>query len=371
MLQRQSWALVLGMSISFSISELWSLQSPKALVMGAERCPELVQNCSTGTLPPRPDQDWILRQLKLQGYPWTYNASALGQYREQLGACCNASADLVLTQNNTQNGSQIVYDGEPDKKYLVDEKLWEMLPQVSPFQDAPYNTCAVVGGGGILQNSSCGPEIDRAQFVIRINPPWGSPPMNFIDDVGNKSNIVTMNPSVLRDRFGGLRNQHQNFTEVVGAYGAPLLLIPAFSFAGNSNISFQALYILKNFSSPVRTFFMNPEYLAGLDRHWRCRGLCAKRLSSGFMLLNAALELCQHLTLYGFWPFSTDPEGRLLPEHYYDNQPPKPGIHAMSDEFTRYLGMHLQGALRLHLGRCQEGPAGGRAQQGSEGGALK
>ncbi|XP_030398519.1 alpha-2,8-sialyltransferase 8E-like [Gopherus evgoodei] len=356
MLHRQSWVLVLSVSItlSFSLSVLWRLQSPEAPVMGAERCRGLGQNWSAGTLPARQDQGWILSQLKLvQSCPWVHNASALGQYREQLGGCCNASADLVLTHNNTRLGSQIVYDGQPAQKYLVKEELLEILLQGSPFQAAPYECCAVVGGGGILRESGCGPEIDRAQFIIRINPPWGWPPEDFANDVGTRSNVVTMNPSVLRDRFGGLGRWRRPFVEAVGAYGAALLLVPAFSFPGNIQVSFQALYTLQDFDSPARTVFMNPEYLARLDGHWHRRGLRANRLSSGFMLVNAALEMCRHLTLYGFWPFPSDPEGRPLPHHYYDNQPPKRGVHAMPEEFTRYLGMHLQGVLRLHLGWCR------------------
>uniref|UniRef100_A0A8C3FUH8 Uncharacterized protein n=1 Tax=Chrysemys picta bellii TaxID=8478 RepID=A0A8C3FUH8_CHRPI len=329
------------------------------------------------SLCPRLHEAWIWRRLKLmQSCPWAYNARALGRYRypppplyspqrpavpqtpsppphvtpslprrEQLGHCCNASADLVLTRDNTPLGSRIVCDGQPAKKLLVQEALLEILPQGSPFQGAPYDSCAVVGNGGILHNSGCGPEIDRAQFVIRFN----LPPMGFAEDVGTKSSVITVNPSILV-----LRRWRRPFAEAMGTYGAPLLLIPAFSFISFAAVSSQALYTLEDFGSPARAVFMNPEYLAGLDGHWHRRGLRAKRLSSGFMLVNAALELCQHLTLYGFWPFPTDPEGRPLPYHYYDKQTPKPGVHAMPDEFTRYLGMHLQGALRLHLGRCQE-----------------
>ncbi|XP_038242430.1 alpha-2,8-sialyltransferase 8E-like isoform X2 [Dermochelys coriacea] len=359
MLQRQSWALILvvGITLSFSLSVLWRLQSrasqPKmepAGGKGAWRDPRHPCRTMAQHRNPMLDQAWILRQLKLvQSCPWVHNASALGQYREPLGRCCNASTNLLLTQDNTPLGSQILYDGQWAKKYLVKEELLEMLPQSSPFQDAPYECCAVVGSGGILRNSSCGPEIDRAQFVIRFN----LPPMGFAEDVGTKSSVVTMNPSILHDRFRGLSRRRRPFAEAVGTYGAPLLLIPAFSFAGISAVSFQALYTLEDFGSPARALFMNPEYLARLAGHWRRRGLRANRLSSGFMLVNAALEMCRHLTLYGFWPFPNDPQGRPLPHHYYDNQPPKPGFHAMPDEFARYLGLHLQGALRLHLGRCR------------------
>ncbi|XP_065273403.1 alpha-2,8-sialyltransferase 8E-like [Emys orbicularis] len=293
MRRRQSWvlALAVGIALSFSLSVLWRLQS----------CvPPPVETASFAG-PTAASEPGI-------GWP----------------TACTPKPSPEATGMDTEQCRE-----------LGQELSQRVLPG-SPFQGAPYDSCAVVGNGGILHNSGCGPEIDRAQFVIR---------------------------------FGALRRWRRSFAEAMGTYGAPLLLIPAFSFIGFTAVSSQALYTLEDFGSPARAVFMNPEYLAGLDGHWHRRGLRAKRLSSGFMLVNAALELCQHLTLYGFWPFPTDPEGRPLSHHYYDNQPSKPGVHAMPNEFTRYLGMHLQGALRLHLGRCQEGPAGGCAQQGSEGGS--
>uniref|UniRef100_A0A8C8SME6 ST8 alpha-N-acetyl-neuraminide alpha-2,8-sialyltransferase 6 n=1 Tax=Pelusios castaneus TaxID=367368 RepID=A0A8C8SME6_9SAUR len=275
--------------------------------------------------------------------------------RRQLAHCCNASAKLVLTQENAPLGSRIVYDGQRAERLLVQEDLLEILPKGSPFQGPPYERCAVVGNGGILRNSSCGPEIDRTQFVIRLN----LPSLGFVDDVGSKSSVVTLNPSILFSRYGfwGLTHHRRPFVEAVGAYGAPLLLIPGFSFAGHNEVALQALYTLEDFGSPARTLFMNPEYLAALDGHWRRHGFCAQRLSSGFMLVSAALELCQHLTLYGFWPFPWAPDGQPLSHHYYDNQAPTSGIHTMPAEFTRYLAMHLQGVVRLHLGRCESGPS--------------
>uniref|UniRef100_A0A674JMA7 ST8 alpha-N-acetyl-neuraminide alpha-2,8-sialyltransferase 6 n=1 Tax=Terrapene triunguis TaxID=2587831 RepID=A0A674JMA7_9SAUR len=207
----------------------------------------------------------------------------------------------------------------------------EALCMGSPFQGAPYDSCAVVGNGGILHNSGCGPEIDRAQFVIRFN----LPPMGFSEHVGTKSSVITVNPSilVLRYRRGG-GEPRLEWGGGIGTCGV-----------GKGGVRIET-------PGGGRKAL---DYLAGLDGHWHRRGLRAKRLSSGFMLVNAALELCQHLTLYGFWPFPTDPEGRPLSHHYYDNQPSKPGVHAMPDEFTRYLGMHLQGALRLHLGLLADG----------------
>nr|XP_014432282.1 alpha-2,8-sialyltransferase 8E-like [Pelodiscus sinensis] len=343
-LLRCRWVLALcvAVTVSFSLSVMWRLQShsplpvespsfagtvaasepgirwpcslparvgnssPDALVMDATQCQALGRNLTKGAFPVRSDKGWPLRQLQLlQSCPWAHNASVLDQYREELGRCCNASANLVLTFNNTLLGSHIIYDGQQAKKLQVKEELQEMLPQDSPFHNAPYERCAVVGSGGILRNSSCGSEIDHAQFIIRFN----MPPLGFAEDVGTKSSAVTMNPSILHARFRSLNHHRGPFVEAVGAYRAPLLLIPAFSFTGYMQVSLRAFYALQEFHSPTHVLFMNPKYLAGLDRGWR--------------------------------------------SHYYDNRLPTPNVHNMPDEFIRYLGLHLQGALRLHVGRCR------------------
>lgn len=55
---------------------------------------------------------------------------------------------------------------------------------------AHQKTCAVVGCGGILLNSSCGREIDGHDFVIRTNLPGLR---SFEADVGIKQDITTIN----------------------------------------------------------------------------------------------------------------------------------------------------------------------------------
>ncbi|KAM4749428.1 alpha-2,8-sialyltransferase 8E-like [Rhinophrynus dorsalis] len=291
----------------------------------------------------------LVKNIKdLQRCPWTLNPKYHTQIRSELKACCNANDGLLVTQNNTQIGKELVYETEKAKKIKVNEILYKMLPEVSPFTDKPYKRCAVVGNGGILLNSCCGSEINRADFVFRLN----LPPMEYSYDTGKKTDAVTANPSILINSFSRLNERRRPFFNKMKAYGSALILMPAFSYKYNTDVSFKVFFALEDFGSSQKVVFFHPNYLKNLGLYWKKRGLKVKRLSSGLMLVSAALELCEKVTLYGFWPFGQDPEGNPIPHHYYDNKIPKPGFHSMPDEFFFYAQMHSQGVLRVQAGKC-------------------
>ncbi|XP_053575538.1 alpha-2,8-sialyltransferase 8E-like [Bombina bombina] len=278
------------------------------------------------------------------------------ELESELQNCCKVRDELLVTKTNTQIGDIIYYETQKNKKIEVDEKIYDMLPknnnifslQTLPFQNKPYKKCAVVGNGGILLNSCCGSEIDQADYVFRFN----LPPMNYSYDVGTKTDLVTSNPSILTKRFSKLNERRKPFSDMVKAYGSALIIMPAFYSIGNKDLSFKVYYTLKDFGSELKVFFFHPVYLKNLSDYWTSKGLTAKRLSSGLMLVSSALELCDELTIYGFWPFPEDQEGNYVPHHYYDNRIPKPGFHSMPDEFFFYAQLHSLGALKLKVGRC-------------------
>ncbi|XP_073403265.1 alpha-2,8-sialyltransferase 8F-like [Dendrobates tinctorius] len=282
----------------------------------------------------------------LQGCPWIANQTARDLRRLQFRACCNASRTLMMTQENSPVGHTIHYDAEKRSKNIT-ESLYKLFPEASPLTK-PIRSCAVVGNGGILRSSSCGVNIDQADFVFRLN----FPPLNWTKDVGTKTNLVTANPSILIDKYSSLREQRKPFINMVKAYGSAFIILPAFSFSMNTEVSLRTLYTLEDFDMNNRVVFFNPHYLQNLTSYWKDIGLKFRRMSSGLMMASAAFEVCEKVTLYGFWPFSEDFEGTPIPHHYYDNKLPKPGFHSMSDEFYHYLLMHSQGALKLQLGQC-------------------
>uniref|UniRef100_A0ABM5EIU9 Alpha-N-acetylneuraminide alpha-2,8-sialyltransferase-like isoform X1 n=2 Tax=Pogona vitticeps TaxID=103695 RepID=A0ABM5EIU9_9SAUR len=292
----------------------------------------------------------ILEHLVLsQECHWEPDAVAVAKYREELRECCNASFWLVATKENTPLGSHIILDGDKGQKLSVKSDMWNLLPERSPFSDFQYKYCAVVGNGGILQDSHCGQEIDQADLVVRFN----LPPMNYSDDVGTKTNLVTVNPSILTTKFKNLLARRKPFVDALRPYGDALFLIPSFSFVGHSDLGYRALYTMEDFGLMHRALFVNPQYLGCLSKYWKKGDFQPRRLSSGFMFVNMALEFCQRITLYGFWPFPHGLEDQAIPHHYYDDALPKPGVHAMPAEFSKYLGMYTQGALHIRLGKCK------------------
>ncbi|KAF4092965.1 hypothetical protein AMELA_G00027080, partial [Ameiurus melas] len=158
-------------------------------------------------------------------------------------------------------------------------------------------------------------------------------------DTGSKTNLVTANPTILFEKYKSLNERRRPFVEDMQLYGDALLLLPAFSFGQNTAVSLRALYSLEDFSNGgPRTVFHNPGYLKSLAGFWRGNGIRAARLSTGIMMASLALELCNNVHLYGFWPFETHPYTRQqITNHYYDNRPVNKGMHAMSAEFGALL----------------------------------
>ncbi|XP_068606514.1 alpha-2,8-sialyltransferase 8E isoform X2 [Brachionichthys hirsutus] len=285
---------------------------------------------------------------------WEQKEDNRQKFRSQLSSKCHGFERAIITQANTAVGSKLVYDGERKRTLQVTPEIFSTFAKEHPFPNKTWETCAVVGNGGILANSSCGETIDSAQFVVRCNlPPLEN---GYEKHVGVKTDLVTANPSILFEKYGALMGRRRPFVESLRTYGNSLLLIPAFSFGHNTPVSLRALYTIEDFNSPTRPVFFNPEYLQSLALFWRAQGLRAVRLSSGIIMASLALELCSNVHLYGFWPFSNHPNGlHALRNHYYDDRQTKSKFHAMPAEFDLLLRLHSQGVLRLHLGDCRPG----------------
>ncbi|XP_058618582.1 alpha-2,8-sialyltransferase 8E-like [Onychostoma macrolepis] len=279
--------------------------------------------------------------------PYKLNMTEQEINRMRLQFCCNATGSLFLTKRNTAINQTIPYETSTKHTYKMNAAIHSMLPEDFPWSGRRLGRCAVVGSGGILKNSSCGREIDSADFVIRFN-------LAYINDsdVGLKTDLVTINPSQIRREYINLEQNPDPLVERVSVYGNASLAMPAFAYTFCTEQSIKTLKVLHPIRPQQPVVFFSPIYLRTLDRFWKGRGLKSIRLSSGFMLINTALELCEHVHVYGFWPFGTDLQNNSIPYHYYDELKPHPYMHKMPAEFVRLLQLHSQGALTLHLQPC-------------------
>ncbi|KAG8010568.1 Alpha-2 [Nibea albiflora] len=304
--------------------------------------------------------DLFERWRNLQVCRWEQNKEETSNFKMSLSRCCNAPSFLFTTKRNTPAGTKLRYEVDTSGILPITTEVFKMFPDDMPYSKSQYKKCAVIGNGGIIKNSKCGKEIDSADFVFRCN----IPPINekYTADVGTKTDLVTINPSIITERYckywcerdisEARRSGGDRFTKSCRITRTPLWCFPAFYNTRNTDVSFRVKYMLDDFDSQRGVFFFHPQYLLNVQRFWAVQGVRAKRLSSGLMLVTAALEMCEEVHLYGFWAFPMNPSGIFITHHYYDNVKPRPGFHAMPHEIFNFIHMHTRGIIHVHTGQC-------------------
>ncbi|KAM4716671.1 alpha-2,8-sialyltransferase 8F-like [Anableps anableps] len=306
-------------------------------------------------IPPKTCKDCreeIIKILKSYSKPWKRQQEKHLEFRIQLNLKVNGTENAIVTQKNTPVGSKLNMDGNKKSPFEVKSEHFATFQKVSPFANKTYGSCAVVGNAGILTNSSCGEMIDSAEFVIRCNlPPLTN---GYEKHVGIKTDLVSANPSIFLLKYESLLGSRRKFMEKLCQYGNSMLLLPTFSYLKNVAVCMRTFHTIQDFGSPVKPIYFSPKYLKDLDTFWRSQGWKAVRLTSGMILASMALEICDNVHLYGFWPFDIHPQTfKELTNHYYDDKRPKGGFHAMPEEFNLLLQLHNKGVLKLHLGNCE------------------
>ncbi|XP_066286503.1 CMP-N-acetylneuraminate-poly-alpha-2,8-sialyltransferase-like [Branchiostoma lanceolatum] len=220
-----------------------------------------------------------------------------------------------------------------------------------------YRTCAVVGNGGILLNSSCGAEIDAHDFVVRSNLP---PTLPYRQDVGIKTNFTAVNferliqvrdqlkssnPRVLDDVFARFRSS----PGMVFAYGLSL------SDERNQRRMTGTARTVRERGLPVTFAFAHRSYMDSKGMWYLLSGKQNHLPSTGLNVMGLASSFCDKISLYGYFPFDSDIHGKKVPYHYYD-QKLAAGSHNMANEFIIYRRLHDLGIIRHIIGRCDPDP---------------
>ncbi|XP_006817549.1 alpha-N-acetylneuraminide alpha-2,8-sialyltransferase-like [Saccoglossus kowalevskii] len=256
--------------------------------------------------------------------------------------------DAVRCVKNWQFNKTLLYQTRSklyshlQKQHFSSERKYQGFIDsfVNKFDEdtSKYRRCSVVGNGGILKNSGCGEEIDKADYIFRANLPYIS---NFSDDVGKKSNFTTFNPSMIHRRY---HNNLDAFKKDLHVYNGYLM------FSGPAEDEFVS-YVHKNTKLIDMEFEKN--YLSAIEHFWESKRFVS--VTTGMLMFNLALTYCEEIHLFGFWPFTTDVNGNYVPYHYAEDTP-KTWIvvvkHSMPSEFLKLKELHVNGVLRLHIGKC-------------------
>ncbi|XP_071807932.1 CMP-N-acetylneuraminate-poly-alpha-2,8-sialyltransferase-like [Asterias amurensis] len=214
-------------------------------------------------------------------------------------------------------------------------------------------SCAVVGNSGILNNSSCGDAIDSHDFVFRVNMPTIK---GYERDVGRKTNITCINTSLLRTYSGMFKRPNypvvgNRFLEKVRFLGKSVLWYP--KPLGRDNAQNYRLIInaIKSDGNSLLRYAFSWKPIH-IEREWKI-GNCG---TLGFDAFVVARTFCDNISLFGFYPFYADPDGKPLRYHYFDDVLSynfnNTRVHNFGREYKILQKLDAEKKLKLVAGSC-------------------
>ncbi|XP_038062133.1 CMP-N-acetylneuraminate-poly-alpha-2,8-sialyltransferase-like [Patiria miniata] len=224
-------------------------------------------------------------------------------------------------------------------------------------------SCAVIGNSGILNNSSCGDYINSHDFVIRAN-------MGLIkgyeSDVGKKSSLNAFNRGLLTAYGNAFLKSKEiaekpeillRFLEHIRTLKESILWYPKHLVKSGgvhpASQQYRAVIdtIKKNGLSGIR-FAFNWKPIQ-VEKAW---GLPMGSATLGLDMYAVARTFCSNISLFGFYPFYKDLEGRAVKYHYFDNGKFNFSLktgHHFALEHTKLKELEKQGKLNLVVRDCK------------------
>ncbi|XP_078576917.1 alpha-N-acetylneuraminate alpha-2,8-sialyltransferase ST8SIA3-like [Branchiostoma floridae x Branchiostoma japonicum] len=289
--------------------------------------------------------------------PWALNMTEVAIAKKGLRKYFNVVKRISLTKKDVQPGTIMHFDQSPENYvFSISPMLYDLLPERSPLQGMHHRKCAVIGNSGILLDSGCGNEINKADFVFRCN---FAPTQGYEKDVGTKTNFTTFNGSILQYRFKYLatEKERQKFLKFVQALGDAIFWMPVFTYHTNAipvRVLTDFFWENRNKTNVKLAWLGNA--LKWINGYWRVKHqFKAYRLTSGVFMYTVAQAICDEIHLYGFYPFHEDEEGQPIPYHYYepkDVNQTYSKVHKMDAEHLVLRNLHTKGVLKLTTKKC-------------------
>ncbi|XP_030066481.1 alpha-N-acetyl-neuraminyl-2,3-beta-galactosyl-1,3-N-acetyl-galactosaminide alpha-2,6-sialyltransferase [Microcaecilia unicolor] len=208
-----------------------------------------------------------------------------------------------------------------------------------PLLQAPCQQCAVVSSSGQMLGSRLGKEIDEAACVLRMNQ---APTHGYEEDVGSRVTFRVVShtsvPLLLRNDsyFFGLS---QNTLYVI--WGPPKLMS-----RDKGGRTYRTLKKMKDMYPSAQIYTLTEAKMAYCDQIFqnetgKNRIKSGSFLSTGWFTMILAMELCEHISVYGMVSGNYCREKNLVPVpyHYFEK--------GKLDECKMYL-LHEQAVRGAH-----------------------
>ncbi|XP_072171849.1 alpha-2,8-sialyltransferase 8B-like [Diadema setosum] len=241
----------------------------------------------------------------------------------------------------------------PPRKMRITKSL-TALPRINQTWSLPLiDSCAIVGNGGILSNSSCGDDIDGADLVLRMNlAPAGG---EYARDVGSKTNLTTVNGEQSRLMSACAKVEYTN-TSIDNVPDKCRHLLKLMQRLNNTIIWCIKGFVLIRFIKrglefyekyhDLKAFFAySPASITGATGQW----MGIRHATTGAAIYLAATTFCRQIKLYGFYPSYVDPKNRTLRYHYYDDAYVNyaKSRHSFHREFEMLQWLEDEGYLKI------------------------
>ncbi|XP_078578785.1 alpha-N-acetylgalactosaminide alpha-2,6-sialyltransferase 2-like isoform X1 [Branchiostoma floridae x Branchiostoma japonicum] len=213
--------------------------------------------------------------------------------------------------------------------------------------------CAVVGSGGVLKGSKRGAEIDAHDYVFRVNH---AHMQKFAEDVGRETSFYAFYPE----------SYHQG-DPILAVSDALQLFIPCKGFDIDYMVGWlterRILLLIQECGEKVckHRFPLNPnvnettvkvlhpEFIRYAFSHY-LNSSRANRPTTGFLTVLLALQLCDHVSVYGFG------YDARFPLYYYDDarrsfDEMKSSNHYTTDELNTWNTLHEEGIIYWYNGQ--------------------
>ncbi|KAI8488479.1 tRNA wybutosine-synthesizing protein 2 [Branchiostoma belcheri] len=321
--------------------------------------PELAALLSHSVNHTRTNRDVIDSIDRLTPTRHTFNSPAIQVFRNQLSSQVHTAEIFILTQSNTRPGDRIpYYKGRGG--YNIDKTLYSLQPSSIAAGTDIFNRCSVVGNSGILKDSGCGPQIDGADFIFRLNLFPTVP--KFTDDTGVKTHLVTCDDVTLNKKFLNLgeprwKQAFQNYV-TNSRYGPVLILTAPFGRREHTQRQLELQRTVHQQGLRPTVVLGHPLHRNATVEYWHRAGL-ERTMSNGFYLVSSALSLCTKVTVFGFWPFTEDKQGRPVDFHlaqsmwpHLSHEQSDDSLNTMRAEFQMLLELDRLGLLRLVTDPC-------------------